>query len=44
MGNYNEKLNSSKNVALWHTIFGVDNNIGIMNWFLKIELQVDEGD
>jgi hypothetical protein len=44
MTNYSEKLNSSKNIALWGTIFGVDNNIGIMNWFFKIELQVDEGD
>ncbi len=44
MANYNENLNSCKNVALWGTIFGVDNNTGIMNWFLKIELQVDEGD
>jgi hypothetical protein len=44
MANYNENLNSCKNVTLWGTIFGVDNNTGIMNWFLKIELQVDEGD
>jgi hypothetical protein len=41
MANYSEKLNSSKNITLWGTIFGVDNNTGIMNWFLKIELQVD---